>query len=86
MTQPPAKRAKDDELITCWCGAKGTYDELFEKVSDRCGGSGVVDCYCGGDLCVCHNHGEVDCDGCPDCESDDENDDYLFEHDDEVSP
>ena len=20
----------DDEIITCWCGAKGTYDELFD--------------------------------------------------------
>lgn len=27
-------------------------------------------CICGGDFCVCHNHGEVECDGCEDCEDD----------------
>ena len=35
---------------------------------DRCGGSGWMSCYCGGDLCVCGNGGEIECDGCEDCE------------------
>ena len=55
-----------------WCGATGTYDELFDDsgLDERCGGSGFLDCHCGGDLCVCHNHGEAECHGCPDCEDD----------------
>ena len=62
----------DDEIITCWCGAKGTYDELFEEPDGgNCYGTGELDCHCGGDLCVCHNHGTVECPGCPDCEDDD---------------
>lgn len=63
----------DGEQIECWCGAKGTYEELFDDdFPERCGGMGIVDCRCGGDLCVCHNHGEVECPGCPDCEDHDE--------------
>jgi hypothetical protein len=36
----------------------------------------TLDCRCGGDLCVCHNHGSVECDGCIDCdeEANDEHD------------
>lgn len=34
-----------------------------------CGGLGVVHCNgCGGDLCVCACGGEIDCDGCEDCD------------------
>ena len=61
-----------DELITCWCGAKGTYDELFAPLPAHCGGSGYFDCDCGGDLCVCHHHGDAECVGCADCEGDDD--------------
>ena len=71
MTDEP----DDDEIITCWCGAKGTYDELFDDdgLDDGCGGTGYVECQCGGDLCVCHHHGqEVECLGCDDCEHGDE--------------
>ena len=59
----------DDDKIRCWCGAEGTYDELFDsEVFERgCGGSGTLDCECGGDQCVCHHHGEVECPGCEDC-------------------
>lgn len=60
----------DDEVITCWCGATGTMDELFDGAvyAESCGGSGYLDCHCGGDQCVCHHHGqEVECPGCPDC-------------------
>lgn len=62
------------DKFTCWCGATGKYEELFEPLPTRCGGYGVVECYCGGDLCVCHNHGEQDCLGCKDCEGFDEDD------------
>lgn len=38
-----------------------------------CGGSGVLCChYCGGDFCICRCGGEVDCYGCVDCESPDD--------------
>lgn len=63
----------DVERFECWCGAKGSYDELFnsEALSRSCHGTGMLDCHCGGDLCVCHNHGEIDCPGCRDCDDDD---------------
>lgn len=38
----------DDDLLPC----------------PRCDGFGYVDCYCGGDLCVCENHGETMCPLC----------------------
>ena len=67
-----------DKKITCWCGAEGTFDELFvgEVFNRNCGGTGYVDCKCGGDNCVCHHHGEVECDGCQDCDPADADDDY----------
>lgn len=66
----------NEELFTCWCGATGTYEELFcDDLGEGCGGLGFIDCHCGGDLCVCHNHGEIECPGCDDCEGD-EDDDY----------
>ncbi len=63
----------DDLVITCWCGDKGTYDELFDDdgLDPSCGGTGYVDCHCGGDICVCHHHGqEVECRGCHECPDD----------------
>ena len=67
----------DDSEITCWCGEKGKASEMFDDSDLRggCGGLGSVICHCGGDLCVCHHHGEIECPGCADCESDDEFDD-----------
>jgi hypothetical protein len=67
---------EESEQMACWCGAKGSYDDLFAPLPARCGGSGYFDCHCGGDLCVCHNHGEVDCVGCQDCEGYDDEDDW----------
>lgn len=66
----------DDEIFTCWCGAQGTYDELFDDscLEDSCGGTGTLHCECGGDQCVCHHHGEADCPGCDDCLDGDEGD------------
>ena len=59
----------DDDKIQCWCGAVGTYEELFDSqfLDSRCGGSGHLDCSCGGDFCCCHWHGGTECDGCDDC-------------------
>lgn len=47
---------------------------------EHCQNTGSLDCYCGGDLCVCENNGEYECpychgdvddeydDACPTCE------------------
>ena len=66
----------EEAPITCWCGAQGTYEELFDDsgLPPTCGGLGTLHCECGGDQCVCHHHGEVDCVGCEDC---DEFDDWY---------
>jgi hypothetical protein len=71
-----AELEEDDEIITCWCGEEGTYDQLFsdDDLDSSCGGTGELDCHCGGDLCVCHNHGTIECSGCEDCEGDDDGD------------
>ena len=64
----------------CWCGETRPY---YEDVFSGCGGTGMLECLCGGDFCVCHNHGEVECFGCPDCdpccEGEDEDDFDLWE-------
>lgn len=63
-----------DAVYECWCGAKGKYSELCDLrgLEKGCGGSGSLACYCGGDLCVCHHHGEAECPGCSDCREDDD--------------
>lgn len=35
--------------------------------------TGMIQCECGGDLCVCHHHGEYECPGCDECDGDDDN-------------
>src|SRR5579885_3616338 len=57
--------ADEEEIITCWCGAMGTFDELFapEVYEENCGGSGVLHCFCAGDFCCCHHHGQLECPG-----------------------
>lgn len=55
-----------------------------EGLDNCCGGAGVLHCYCGGDQCVCGNFGEVECDGCEDCDygrEDGDEDDYGDEDD-----
>lgn len=68
-----------DGIWTCWCGAEGHYDELFDDtgLEQSCGGTGTVNCYCGGDFCVCHHHGSTECPGCEECQDD-------FDEDDEI--
>ena len=76
----------DDSILMCWCGATGTYDDLFDDtcLSDGCGGTRHVDCYCGGDQCVCHHHGqEVECPGCAECRADDRDEDWIPDDDDD---
>lgn len=73
-----------DFVHTCWCGAQGTYEDLFapECLEEGCGGTGSLNCFCGGDQCVCHFHGETECTGCEDCCDDYEND-YTEDFDDD---
>lgn len=42
----------------------GWYDLPDHPPCPKCDGAGVVDCYCGGDLCVCTNYGEKPCGLC----------------------
>jgi hypothetical protein len=37
----------------------------------HCNNTGYLDCYCGGDLCVCENNGEYPCPYCDGGEGDD---------------
>lgn len=56
------------------CPACGMGPAWFSvaDLDHACGGSGTLACYCGGDACQCHNHGEVECDGCEECGTDEE--------------
>jgi len=74
----------DDEKIICWCGASGTADELFNDAvfDEPCGGSGTLECMCGGDFCVCHHHSTVECPGCEDCRTEDQWDDDGYDDED----
>lgn len=52
----------------CWCGTRRPYRETSPALlSSYCAGTGELDCLCGGDQCVCHNHGTVECEGCYAC-------------------
>lgn len=33
---------------------------------ETCHNTGSINCYCGGDLCICENHGEMPCPSCRD--------------------
>lgn len=57
--------------MKCWCGMKNAHFDV-DNLDETCGGMRVLYCCCGGDMCVCHNHGEVQCDGCEDCEEPEE--------------
>lgn len=74
---PPAPCSEEIERnAPCWCGEENPeYADEKDGLDSRCHGWRVLHCYCGGDLCVCHNHGETECFGCPDCEEDN-GDDY----------
>lgn len=40
------------------------YDDEDARFCFTCQNAGVVNCYCGGDFCVCDNHGEMPCPKC----------------------
>lgn len=46
------------------------YDD--EGLEESCGGTGTLNCFCGGDLCVCDYNGETECFGCEDCQDRDD--------------
>lgn len=64
-----AEAERELEQDVCWCGVEKPY---YAPLPATCGGSGMQYCHCGGDLCVCHWHGEVECFGCADCRDEDE--------------
>ncbi len=64
----------------CWCGEPHPHYDT-DHVDQTCGGSGMLRCLCGGDLCVCHNHDEIECPGCDECDFG-EADDEDYEDDD----
>lgn len=39
----------------------------FRSLARTCGGTGWLDCECGGDQCYCTLNGGIDCLGCEDC-------------------
>ncbi len=90
--EPNLDESETDGVFKCWCGAEGPFEELCDMsfLESGCGGTGSLNCFCGGDFCVCHNHGEVECPGCEDCER--ENDecfddgDYDYGERDEDDP
>ena len=65
--QPGNPEAEDEEDRPCWCGEE---HPEYAPLPSRCDGMGSLYCRCGGDQCVCHNHGEVDCPGCVACDGD----------------
>jgi hypothetical protein len=65
-------------MVACWCGERRPY---FGPLPARCGGFGHSPCLCGGEGCVCHHHGDIECDGCEDCQPGDDDamsDEYLL--------
>lgn len=44
-------------------GYLGAWD-IADEWCETCHGTGTVGCHCGGDLCVCRNHGERPCPSC----------------------
>jgi hypothetical protein len=68
------------------CGEKDAY--FAPPRRGGCSGIGTIECLCGGESCVCHNHGEVDCDGCSECDPTEviEEDDLFCHHDEPYRP
>lgn len=42
----------------------GDFEEYGLSACPHCQGGGYVNCYCGGDMCLCDNHGEAACPVC----------------------
>ena len=71
-------KAKHMDGTVYWHASKPS-----EGLDVGCGGTRVLDCYCGGDFCVCGNFGEVECPGCEDCDGDEDDGGYR---DDDYDP
>jgi hypothetical protein len=54
---------------------------IFRSLDRTCGGTGWLNCECGGDFCVCKLNGGTDCLGCEDCREQDEADELGDEDD-----
>lgn len=59
--------AEEGFVLPCWCGETEGWMST-SGLESGCAGTGYLHCFCGGDFCVCHNHGGTECDGCDDCE------------------
>ena len=72
----------ESETFECWCGAVGRFEEMFDFTDSEggCGGSGIINCECGGEFCVCHHHGEYECPGCDECKGDEDDYDWSDEY------
>jgi hypothetical protein len=40
------------------------FDDYADDYCYDCQNMGTVNCYCGGDLCICENYGEIPCPAC----------------------
>lgn len=49
----------EDDEYEYWDG-----DDSEDAWCDTCQNMGTINCHCGGDLCVCENHGEMPCPNC----------------------
>ena len=45
---------------------------MSERYCEHCYNTGELNCYCGGDLCVCYNNGTYPCPFCDDAPDDDD--------------
>ena len=55
--QNPAENNSSED----WEDDDGDWEEPY---CDHCQNSGTIDCHCGGDFCICMNHGEKICPWC----------------------
>lgn len=52
-----------------WDAQDAEDEDLEPEWATSCGGTGFIECECGGDFCAC-GAGEQECPGCEDCEND----------------
>lgn len=74
--------AEDGFRARCWCSGRKQVWFSTDALDRSCHGQGYLRCLCGGDFCVCHNHGEVECVGCLDCEYEPD-DDWPYDPEEE---
>ena len=62
MTERDERMSERDD--TGVLGAWDIPDDDGDGWCDECCGTGELDCHCGGDICVCYNHGTYPCPHC----------------------